>query len=228
MATRVQGAAASGDATAGNPVLVAGSDGTNVRTMRMEDDNSDNVAASATKHHPAVIAKLQVFDGTAWDRLPGDATYGLKVQGTAGMTPVQAALATPPAADVLAGHVAHTSTTGATTIITVAAGETWRGTIGIVCDVANAAANSTAGQALGTITTAGTGVTPSAGTYLTCEARAGANAATGTVGSQGANAVSATDFVIVAPAGNSVTLQGASTIAGSAGRVAFFASGTYI
>lgn len=136
--------------------------------------------------------------------------------------------ASPAAADVIAGSVSHTSTTAAATIVTIAAGETWRGTIGISCDVGIAAASATAGQALGVITTAGTGVTPSAGTYLACEARAGANAATGTVGGSGNNSIICQNFVVIAPVGNAVTIQGASTIAGTAGRVDFFAAGTYL
>ena len=127
--------------------------------------------------------------------------------------------------DILNGHQAFTSTTGATTLITVPAGRSWRGSLHIVCDVAVAAASATAGQALGTITTAGTGVNPAAGTYLTCEARAGANAATGAVGSQGHNSVSVDDFIVVAPAGNAVTIQAASTNAGTSSRVSFSAIG---
>jgi hypothetical protein len=144
-------------------------------------------------------------------------------------SPTTVAPSRPDAGDILAGSLVHTSTTAAADIVTVAAGKTWRGTIGIVCDVANVAATgTTAGQALGVITTAGTGVTPTAGTYLTCEARCGANAATGTVGSQGNNSIAAADFVVVAPAGNTVSLQGTTTIAGTAGRVSYSANGTYI
>ena len=156
------------------------------------------------------------------------------VQGVSGGEPVPvsgsvaATTPVPAAAEVIAGHLAHTATTAAATIITVAAGKTWMGTVSICCDSSTAAATATAGQALGIVATAGTGVTPSAGTYLSCEARNGANAATGTVGSQGANSVTIQDFVIIAPVGNAVTLTGDSTIAGTAGRVSYSANGVYI
>ena len=157
----------------------------------------------------------------------GTASNPLRFDPT-GSTTQPVAMATPPAADVVVGHLAHTATTAAAAFLTVAAGETWRGTVSICCDVAIAAASSTAGQALGVVATAGTGVTPSAATVLTCEARCGANAATGTVGSQGANSVAIQDFVLIAPVGNSVTLTGDTTIAGTAGRVSYSANGTYL
>ncbi len=130
----------------------------------------------------------------------------------------------PTASDIIAGTLAHTSTNAAATIVTVAAGRTWVGVVSISCDVGIAAASPTAGQALGVVTTAGTGVVPAAGTYLACEARAGANAATGTVGAQGANSNSI-PMTVVAPAGNAVTIQGTTTIAGTAGRVDYAAFG---
>lgn len=132
----------------------------------------------------------------------------------------------PAAADILVGHLAHTATTGATTFLTIAAGRTWVGEVGVVCDVSVAATNTAAGQALGVITTAGAGVTPAAGTVLSSEARAGANAATGTVGSQGAVAIRL-PLTVVAPVGNAVTLALTSTIVG-VGRVAVSASGRLV
>ena len=164
---------------------------------------------------------LTIQGNSSGEAVPVSGT--VSVSGT-----VPTTMAAPVAADVIAGHLAHTATTAAATIITVAAGETWRGTISICCDVAIAAASATAGQALGVLATAGTGVTPSAGTYLTCEARAGANAATGTVGSSAANAVVIQDFVLIAPVGNAVTLTGDTTIAGTAGRVSYSANGNYL
>lgn len=150
-------------------------------------------------------------------------TGPVTVEGT-----VSAQLAVPTTAEVASGHLAHTATTAAADILVVAAGKTWRGTVSICCDVGIAAASSTAGQALGVVTTAGTDVTPAAGTYLSCEARCGANAATGTVGGAGNNSVAVPDFVVIAPAGNSVSLQGTTTIAGTAGRVSYSANGVYI
>lgn len=137
--------------------------------------------------------------------------------------------AAPVAADVVVGHLAHTATTAAAAFLTVAAGETWRGTVAITCDVANiAGTGTTAGQALGVVAAAGTGVTPAAGTVLSCEARCGANAATGTSGTQGANSIAVQDFVVIAPVGNSVTLTGDTTIAGTNGRVSYSANGSYL
>lgn len=147
--------------------------------------------------------------------------------GITGTVNTQAAVVA--AADVVVGHLAHTATTAAAAFLTVAAGKTWRGTVTITCDVANVAGTgTTAGQALGVVATAGAGVTPAAATVLTCEARAGANAATGTVGSQGNNAVAIENFVLIAPAGNSVTLTGDTTIAGTNGRVSYSANGAYL
>lgn len=174
------------------------------------------MAASANSDSPTAIQG--VSGGTA-----------VPISGSVSVTgSVSTTGAIPAAADVIVGHLAHTATTAAADFLTVAAGETWRGCVTITCDVGIAAASTTAGQALGVVTTAGTGVTPSASTVLSCEARCGANAATGTVGSQAANSVTINDFVLIAPVGNAVTLQGATTIAGTAGRVSYSANGTYL
>jgi hypothetical protein len=134
-------------------------------------------------------------------------------------------VAVPAAADIVAGHQAFTATTPATTVITVPAGRTWRGSVSLTCAVTNQAAATGTANALGVVTTAGVGVTPAAGTYVSCEARAGGNAATGTVGSQGNDSLTVPEMVVVAPAGNAVTLAVAATIAGSNGRVACSAIG---
>lgn len=130
----------------------------------------------------------------------------------------------PPAADVLVGHLAHTATTAAAALVTIPAGRTWVGELVIACDLAVSAASAVSGNALGVVATAGAGVVPAAGTVATCEARAGANAATGTVGTQGANSIRL-PLIVVAPAGNSVDLTLATTINATAGRVAAMASG---
>ena len=134
-------------------------------------------------------------------------------------------VAVPAAADMLSGHQAFVATVGATTVITVPAGRTWVGAVALACDVALAAAVVTTGRAFAQVTTAGTGVTPAAGTYLSCEARAGANAATGTVGSQESTSLVVPDFYVAAPAGNAVTLQMSATITGTDGRVSVSAIG---
>lgn len=122
----------------------------------------------------------------------------------------------PASADVLVGYLSHTATTGAATLITVPAGRTWVGMIAIACAVDNAGANAVEGRARAVIATAGTGVVPAAGTLLAVEAKAGANVAAGTVGTQGSASVSVR-VLVQAPAGNTVTLTLASTIAGTAG-----------
>lgn len=157
----------------------------------------------------------------------GEIAGPLVVVGMSGGTAVPTVEGAPAAADILAGHQSFTATTAATTLITIPAGRTWAGTIGASVDCAVAAASATAGQAAATFTTAGVGVTPAAGTYFVVEARAGANAATGTGGSQAAN-FGSTPFTVVAPAGNSVTIQVASTNAGTNSLVEAFASGQLV
>lgn len=126
--------------------------------------------------------------------------------------------------DVLAGFQTFAATTGATTVISVPAGRTWVGQVAITCAVQNAAAALAAGQATGVVSTAGAGVVPAAGNYVRCDAVAGANAATGTVGDSGDNSV-VVNMVVVAPAGNPVQVQATSTIAGTGGQVSVSAIG---
>lgn len=171
--------------------------------------------------------------GTAAD---GAAAVGSPVQigGKDGSGNVQAVLTdtsgavatysgAPAAAAILAASQSYTATQAATTIITIPAGNTWVGEVSINADVAIAAASATAGQALGIVTTTGAGTTPAAGQVMDCEARAGANAATGTVGSSAANACRLT--MIVNCASGTCTLAGATTQAGTASRVSFSAAG---
>lgn len=122
------------------------------------------------------------------------------------------------AADVNVGFLSHTSTTGATTLLTVPAGRTWVGIVAIAVAVAKDAAAATTGQVRAVIATAGTGVIPAAATILACEAKAGANVVAGLSGTQGSNSIAAR-VMVQAPAGNSVTLTLVSTVAGTAGVV---------
>jgi hypothetical protein len=144
-----------------------------------------------------------------------------------GSNPIPTSGSAPVAANILDGFVSHTATTGATTVITVLAGRTWVGTVSIATTTSVAAASATAGQARGVVATAGTNVTPAAGTVGACEARCGANAATGTVGSQSSNSVQF-PLTVIAPAGNSVTVTLASTIAGTAATVDCSCTGALI
>lgn len=129
------------------------------------------------------------------------------------------------AADVLAGRQTFSSTTSATTLITVPAGRTWVGVIGATCVAVEVAAGTVAAVATATFTTAGTGVTPAAGTYLVLSSQTGANAATGLVGDNDST-FGSIPFTVIAPAGNSVTVAVASTNAGTTSLVDAFAAGT--
>lgn len=131
------------------------------------------------------------------------------------------------AADIVNGYQTFTATTVATTLLTVAAGRTWDGEIGATCAVSIAAASTTAGQARAVFATAGTGVTPAAGTVFAIEAKVGANAATGTVGGSG-SASNSMPVILIAPAGNAITVTVVTTQAGTASVVDAWASGHYV
>jgi len=92
----VVGDAADGTAVAGNPVLIGGSDGTNVETILVTSNGRQVFAAgaaaadggsntlsqpftSATQSFKSAVAG-HVFNGTTWDRMRGD-TDGLNIQG---------------------------------------------------------------------------------------------------------------------------------------------------
>ena len=126
--------------------------------------------------------------------------------------------------NILSGYQTFTSTTSATTVITIPAGRTWVGTIGAACACQEVAAGAVAPQARAVFTTVGTGAIPTAGSYFAVEAKGGANAATGLVGSQDSTAAS-TPFVAAAPVGNSITIAVASTNAGTVSVVDAWASG---
>lgn len=174
------------------------------------------IMGAAYEPRSADVQKVQLEDA-AGDTLGVNSDGSVSFQGGA-----------PTAANVLAGYQSFTTTTAATTIVTIPAGRTWIGELNANCVASIAAASATAGQATGIITTAGTNVTPAAGTYLGCDGRAGANAATGTVGSDGDDSADASDFVVIAPGDNSVTLQCTSTNAGTFSRVTCSANGRLI
>lgn len=310
----VTGAAADGAAVSGNPVLVAGQDGTNTQSI-LTDTSGRQVVVGAAIHDdpiagapvrlggrartsattsaahddtvdwmfsvqgvPAIVTGTTpaddvpnassmglltghsgsvdkylgvfpfVFDGTEHDQLRGDKTGGIWAQGPAaqGATAVgnpvrdggvylsnanQLAVTTgqvaglqtdpagnlrtapqrPTATDIVVGYLQHTSTTGAATLLTVAAGRTWVGEVHISVAGSKAAAATGNGLVSAVIATAGTNVVPAAGTQFVVSARIGANAATGTVGTEGNNS-GVIKMTIVAPAGNAVTLTLASTL----------------
>lgn len=151
----------------------------------------------------------------------GDGTFsiGESVVGT-----VAVSSATPTAANILNGYLNFTNSTAATTIITIPAGRTWIGEIGASCSAGEVAAGTAIPSARAVFTTAGTGVTPAAGTVFVVDARSGANAATGTA-SSGAQNFGKARLVVVAPAGNSVTVQVTSTNSGTSSEVDAYAIG---
>ena len=134
------------------------------------------------------------------------------------------AISAPLAADILSGRQAFTATTAATTLVTIPAGRTWSGQIGASVTCSVAAGTTVPGQASAQISVAGTGSTPIAGIYLGVDTRVGAGLATSVNGAQSANFASA-PIIIAAPAGNSVTVQVASTNTGTAALVDTFALG---
>jgi hypothetical protein len=138
----------------------------------------------------------------------------LSVQGVVGGQALPTTSATPTAANILDGYLTFAATTAATTLITIPAGRIWVGTIGASCSCAETAAAVNTAVARAVFTTAGAGVTPAAGTYFVVDARAGQNAATGTAGTSSAN-YGSIPFVVIAPAGNAVTIQVASSNQGS-------------
>ena len=144
-----------------------------------------------------------------------------------GTNPLPTTAGAPTAANVLVGFQSFAATTAATTLLTVPAGRTWVGTIAATCSVGVAAASSTAGQARAVFATAGTGVTPAAGTVAACEAKAGANAAAGLTGTSD-TAQMVLPLTVVAPAGNSVTVTVATTQAGTSSVVDTSASGELV
>jgi hypothetical protein len=146
--------------------------------------------------------------------------------GTSSTGTQRVILAGPASANILVGHQAFTATTGATTIITIPSNRTWVGQITVTCDVANVAAGTAVGQALGVITTTGANTVPAAGTVFSVEARIGAGATGGTVGSAGHN--TGTINMVVATGAATGTLALTSTQAGTNSRVAATASGVLI
>lgn len=132
--------------------------------------------------------------------------------------------AAPSSANVLDGYATSNSTAGPTTLLTVPAGRTWVGTLTLQAAISNAAANAVNGNASVGMSIAGVGSTPPNGNVAGVVALCGANAATGTVGSQDSTSVSV-PLTIIAPAGNSVLLQWTSSFAGTSGLIIMMATG---
>lgn len=126
-----------------------------------------------------------------------------------------ASLGAPPAADVLDGGSGLQSGAGTTTIITVPAGRTWIGTVGVSITGQNPPVTATGTISAG-IQTVGAGATPAAGTtYVGADVILDATVA-GAL--QGANGFVTTQgpLTVIAPVGNSVNV---SVVVGTSGTV---------
>lgn len=104
----------------------------------------------------------------------------------------------PSAANILSGSATAANTAAAQTLLTVPAGRTWEGTITV--SLTNQATTGSLVNAQ--IKTAGTNVTPAAGSVL-LTVQAGT---VGTVTSDASNFGATGDIYVQAPAGNAVTL----------------------
>lgn len=249
--TQVQGTAASAAASVGNPVQIGAPDAGG--TMRADTTISSPADGNTNGLNLLGVWSANAgFNGTTWDkwRTAGIgnnvASTGLGVSAPYGQYLTlanQPALTTgnyadtqldsvgnqkvtigaPAIGNILAGRQTFSSTTAATTLVTITAGKTFVGTIGSSVDCNEAAAATVACQAKAIFTTVGAGTTPAAGTYFGCQATSGANAATGTVGSQGANFCS-TPFIASCASGT-CTIAVTTTQAGTASLVEAFANG---
>jgi hypothetical protein len=112
----------------------------------------------------------------------------------------------PTATDILPNSVSVTATTGTTALTTVPAGRTAVGDVCVSVSGSKAAAATGNGEVLGTVLSAGTNVTPAAGTYFEVDTAIGANAATGTAGTNGSDS-NCTKWTQTSPAGNSTTIN---------------------
>lgn len=181
-----------------------------------------NNAVSRVNYASVVGAIRWHQEGRAIREIIATLVSGVNADGSPFTLPVSSAVVV--ASDILDGRQAFTATTAATTLITVPAGRTWSGRIGASVSCTNSAAVGVLAHASAKFSTAGGGVTPAAGIYFGVDALAGANVAAGLSGTQGSNFGSA-PLVVVAPVGNAVTIQVASTNVGTTSNVDAFASG---
>ena len=183
----------------------------------------------------ALAATTQIFSVTVIEDCneysPGIAiippgTVALSISGTGPMVKGSSLSVVPDliaTADILDGF-STVMAAGTTTLITIPAGRTWVGVVGLSAAITNNAAATSAASVGAQITTAnGTGVvTPAAGTYARIDAAAGQNAAGGTVGTQGSNSVAGQRLVVQASVAGTALVQLVVTQSGGAG---FQASG---
>lgn len=188
----------------------------------LSGQNKDGTAFALPISASLTATAIAIEDGTTpAQKLLVDPSGFITVKGSGTFNTTVAA---PTTANILNGYQTFTATTGATTLLTIPQTRTWVGTIGAACAAQVAAAATTAGQARAVFATAGTGVPPAAGTLFAVEAKAGANAVAGLVGSQDSTSASV-NVVVAAPAGNSVTITVVSTNTGTASICDTWASG---
>lgn len=210
---KTQGMAADGAAASGNPVQIGGVDGSgNTQALLTDTSGNQQVVGAAAQGATAAGNPLRT-GGTYLNNANQVAVTTGQIAGfqTDPAGNLRTAPQRPTSTDILSGYLQHTATTGAATVITVAAGRTFVGRVAVSVAASKAAAATGNGLVQALIATAGTNVTPAAGTIFAVSARIGANAATGTVGSQGSN-FGSVPITVVAPAGNSVTVTLASTL----------------
>jgi hypothetical protein len=203
--------------------------------MRGDITNGLDVDVTRLPSTAAAPASARLSDGSAFydatktGQLPAALVSGrLDVNLGAAPATVPVAAGKPATADIIVGQLSHTTTTGATTLLTIAAGKTWQGVITVCAAGSKAAATTGSGEVKATIATAGTNVTPAAGTVMIVRAQMGANAATGVTGTQG-NSTVTMPITVNAPVGNSVTLTLQTDLtAVTVGTVDATASGVYV
>lgn len=174
----------------------------------------------------AILASGKNLDGTPFT-LPVEVDDSVPLSVLVGNTaPIPVSVDDSPVVpgNIRCGRFSSTATTAATTLITIPAGRTWVGTVGASVSCAVTAASIATGRASALISVSGANAVPAPGIYLGVDALAGPNNATGTVGSQGSNSLSSA-FTVIAPAGNSVNIQVATTQSGTTSLVDAFANG---
>lgn len=155
--------------------------------------------APAGINQPAIGSASSIMV-VLWFEAELDPHPGVSIASQAG-TPTIVSQNVPSAANVLDGS----ATANGGTIITVPAGRTWIGTAGVSIDAANPPVTVNGRRTIG-IQTAGAGVSPAAGTtYVGASVNLPDTIAGAVMGeSQTADAFS--QMVVVAPAGNAVTM----------------------
>lgn len=194
----------------GEIIATQAAGGKEYQVVVLADQNGDMDPLQATLTGGTQKTKLVDTGGTNVASI--SAAGAVKVDGSAVTQPVSGTVTanagtgifttknfTPATADILTGSaVAGPNSTTAVTIITIPAGRTWYGNVAVEC--VNTA-NAGTGRTRAMIQVNGTSVTPAAGTNLCV-------AVTHPGGNTAPSADAAAPFTyVVAPGGNSVTIQ---------------------